>query len=202
VLESSLSGWIDHLRKEAVRKADSHPLWQHIQQGFNAGLDTTVKELFNDAFRGFQISLGDEVERTARAIYEDLEKNPVALNAFRGTKFTLEVSTILGSAGAILMTGGLAAPAVIAAVVMAPLSASVIQMLTEFFGMQYVDLHREQARSRQEALVLQHISGPLTDWLTKWPTTGGSQYERLQQILKRFPQSLQQLEAAVETSCK
>ena len=91
---------------------------------------------------------------------------------------------------------------VIAAIAVAPLSASVIQMLTEFFGMQYVDFHREQARSRQEALVLQHISGPLTEWLTQWPTTGGSQYQTLQQILKRFPQSLQQLEAAVESACK
>ncbi|MBI3823812.1 MAG: 50S ribosome-binding GTPase, partial [Planctomycetes bacterium] len=142
VLEAGTVGWIDHLRKEAVRKSSSHPLWQHVQQGFNAGLDTTIKERFTDAFRGFQISLGDEVERTARAIYEDLEKNAVALNAFRGTKFTAEVALILGGVGTILWTGGLAAPAVIASLVMAPLSASVIQMLTEFFGMQYVDFHR------------------------------------------------------------
>src|SRR5207244_12892 len=127
--EGGLSGWIDHLRKESVRKAPTHPLWQHVQQGFNTGLDTTIKERFNEAFRGFQISLGDEVERTARAIYEDLEKNPVALNAFRGTKFSLEVGSILGSATAILATGGIAAPAVIAVLVMAPLSASVIHIL-------------------------------------------------------------------------
>jgi hypothetical protein len=202
VLEEGLSGWIDHLRKEAVRKTSFHPLWQHVQQGFTTGLDTTLKERFNDAFRGFQVSLGDEVERTARAIYEDLEKNPVALNAFRGTKFTLEVGTILGSAGAILATGGLAAPAIIAAVVMAPLSASVIQMLTEFFGMQYVDFHREAARQRQEALVSQHVSNPLAEWLTHWPTTGGSAYERLQVVLTRFPQNLVQLEAAVDAACR
>ncbi len=202
VLEAGMAGWIDHLRKEAVRKAAMHPLWQHVQQGFNTGLDGTIKERFNESFRGFQISLGDEVERTARAIYEDLEKNPAALAAFRGTKFTLEVATITGSAAAILYTGGLAAPVVIASLVMAPLSASVIQMLTEFFGMQYVDFHRELARQRQEALVGQHLSTPLTDWLTHWPTTGGSAYERLQLILKRFPQNLQSLEAAVEAAIK
>jgi hypothetical protein len=202
VLQSGLTGWIDHLRKESVRQASSHPLWQHVQQGFNTGLEANIKERFNESFRGFQISLGDEVERTARAIYEDLEKNPVALNGFRSTKFTVEVGLIVGSVGTILYTGGLAAPAVIASLVLAPLSASVIQMLTEFFGKQYVDFHREQTRARQEALVAQHISNPLTEWLTHWPTTGGSTYERLQLILRRFPQNLQQLQAAVEGAIK
>src|SRR5207253_5606537 len=67
------------------------------------------------------------------------------------SKFTLEVATILGSAGAILYTGGLALPFVAASLAMAPLSASVIQMLTEFFGKQYVEFHREQTRARQQA---------------------------------------------------
>ena len=203
VLESALSGWIDHFRKEAASKAATHPLWQYVLQGFNAGLDTQIKERFNESFRGFQISLGDEVERTARAIYEDLEKSPNALAAFRGTKFTLEVVTITGSAAAILLavpTFGVG-PA-IAAVAMAPLSASVIQMLTEFFGKQYVEFHREQTRARQQALVMQYISQPLTEWLTRWPTTGGSAYERLQLVLKRFPENLQQLEAAVAAANK
>jgi hypothetical protein len=202
VLESGLSGWIDHLRKDAVRKASGHPLWLHVQQGFNTGLDSTIKDRFNESFRGFQISLGDEVERTARAIHEDLEKNPVALNAFRGTKFTLEVASITGAAAAILYSGGLALPFVAATLVVAPLSASVIQMLSEFFGKQYVDVHREQTRARQEALVQQQISGPLSEWLTQWPTTGGSAYERLQLVLRRLPQNLQQLEATVEAAIK
>jgi 50S ribosome-binding GTPase len=202
VLESGLSGWIDHLRKEAARKAGSHPLWQHVHQGFTTGLDGTIKERFNDSFRGFQNSLGAEVEHTARAIYEDLEKNPIALNTFRGGKFTAEVTLIVGSVGSVLLSGGLAAPGIIAALALAPLSASVIQMLTEFFGKQYVDFHREQARARQQALVAQHISDPLTEWLTHWPTTGGSAYERLQLVLRRFPQNLLQLEAAIETAIK
>ena len=200
VMESGLSGWIDHLRKETTRKAGSHSLWQHIQQGFNAGLDSTVKDRFNESFRGFQISLGDEVERTARAIYEDLEKNPIALNAFRSAKFTAEIGLIVGSVGTILYTGGLSW--LVWGAVVAPLSASVVQMLTEFFGKQFVDFHREQARARQQALVAQHISDPLTQWLTQWPTTGGSAYERLQLVMRRFPQNLQQLESAVESAMR
>ena len=202
VLEAGVTGWIDHLRKEATRKASVHPLWLHVHQGFNTGLADTIRDRFNESFRGFQISLGDEVERTARAIYEDLSKSPVALNAFRSTKFTAELALIVGSVGTVLWSGGVAAPAVIAALVLAPMSASVIQMLTEFFGKQYVDFHREQTRVRQQALVSQHISEPLTEWLTQWPTTGGSAYERLQLILRRFPQNLKQLETAVEATIR
>jgi hypothetical protein len=192
VLEEALLGWIDHLRKEAARKASTHPVWKHVHEGFNTGLADAIKDRFTESFRGFQISLGDEVERTARAIYEDLEKNPVALNAFRGTKFTLEVTAIIGS----FVSAGLWGFAII------PLTSSVIQLLTEFFGKQYVDFHREQTRNRQQALVTQHISGPLMEWLTHWPTTGGSAYERLLTILRRFPQNLAQLEAAVESAMK
>jgi hypothetical protein len=191
VLETSLTGWIDHLRKESSRRASTHPLWQYVHQGFNTGLADTIRDRFNESFRGFQLSLSDEVERTARAIYEDLEKNPVALNAFRGTKFGLEIAAI----GTTVWSLGLLNPVDL---ILIPLSTSVIQMLVEFFGKQYVDFHREQTRNRQQALVTQHISGPLMEWLIHWPTTGGSAYERLQLILQRFPHNLDLLHSAVE----
>ncbi len=202
VLESALTGWIDHFRKEAARNAAAHALWQHVLTGFNAGLDKQIKERFNESFRGFQLGLGDEVERTARAIYEDLEKNPVALNAFRGTKFGVEVAGTIAAVTATVLSVGIGPLGLGLAAAVAPLSASVVQMLVEFFGKQYVEFHREQTRARQQALVMQHISLPLSDWLTRWPTTGGSEYERLQLVLQRFPQNLQQLHAAVESASK
>lgn len=200
VLDDALAGWIDHLRREATRKAATHPLWQHVHDAFNSGLADTLKGHFNDSLRGFEIGLNEEVERTARAIYGDLEKSPATLNAVRGGKFALEIAAIVGSAGAIIATGGLALWW--AAGVTAPLIASVIQMLTEFFGKQYVDFHREQTRNRQQALVTQHVSGPLADWLTRWPTTGGSVHERLQRILQRMPANVQQLQEAVDAAVK
>jgi hypothetical protein len=114
------------------------------------------------------------------------------LNSIRSGKFALEIAGIIGSVALGIWTGGLAA-----GLIVAPLSASVIQMLTDFFGAQYVDFHREQTRSRQQALVTQHLSSPLGHWLTQWPTTGGSAYERLQRVLQRFPDNVQQLHAAV-----
>jgi hypothetical protein len=195
VLEDALAGWTDHLRKEATRKAPTHALWRHVNDGFNTGLADTIKGRFNESLKSFEIGLNDEVERTARAIYEDLEKKPVALNAFRGTKFGLEVAGIVASATAIFHGG-------IVCALLIPLSASVVQMLVEFFGKQYVDFHREQTRDRQQALVNAHVSAPLADWLTQWPTTGGSAHERLQRILQRLPENLLKLQDAVSATTK
>ena len=194
VLEDALGGWLDLLRKEATRRADNHPLWQHVHQGFGGGLADQTRDRFEQAFRGFQLGLADEVERTARAIYLDLEQNPVALNTLRGTKFTMEVAAIGGTIAA----GGLH----LVDLVLVPLAASVMNLLVELMGRTYVERRREQTRLRQEAMVTQYVSGPIADWLTNWPTSGGSSYDRLQQVLRRFPQDVKRLEAAVHEALK
>src|SRR5262249_38075288 len=43
VLEEALSGWLDLLRKEAARRADTHPVWAHIDKGFSGGLGQTAR---------------------------------------------------------------------------------------------------------------------------------------------------------------
>ena len=46
----------------------------HINAGFSTGLGDLVRERFEQGFRNFQLGMADEVDRTARAIYEELEK--------------------------------------------------------------------------------------------------------------------------------
>jgi energy-coupling factor transporter ATP-binding protein EcfA2 len=204
VLEGALGGWIDLLRKEASRKASSHALWNHVHQGFSSGLIESIKERFNESFRTFEVSLGDEIERTARAIYEDLEKSPVALNTIRGTKFTAELAAVGAGLYIGIATGGVGGLlyGAVAGLVATPLATSLIQLLTDFFGKNYVDYHREQTRIRQLALVQQNVAAPLALWISRWPTTGGSEYEKLQQILRRFPDNIKQLEASVEMALR
>jgi hypothetical protein len=189
VLEEALNGWLDLLRKEAARRADTHPVWAHIDKGFAGGLADAARERFQQAFRNFQLGLANEVDQTARSIYEELEKNPVALNTLRGTKFALEVGAITGT----IIAGGLN----LWDIILVPLAASVTHQLVELLGRQYVDNLREQARSRQQALVTRLVSAPLAEWLAQWPATGGSTYERLQLALRRIPAGIQQLDAAV-----
>jgi hypothetical protein len=189
VLEEAFAGWLDLLRKEAVRRGPSHALWDHVEQGFNAGLTESAKERFEQGLRAFQLAQGDEVDRTARAIYEELEKNPAKLNTLRGVKLAFD----LGAIGGTLATGGLGWQDL----VLVPLVTSITHQLVELLGRQYVENQREMARQRQAALLAQYVSSPLAAWLTQWPATGGSAFERLQLALKRIPPAVVQLEALV-----
>jgi GTP-binding protein EngB required for normal cell division len=189
VLEAALAGWLDLLRKEALRRAKTHPLWADLDKGFSSGLADMARERFQQGFRGFQLGLADEVDHTARAIYEDLEKNPLLLNSLRGSKFALDVAAI----GATFTIPG----PLVQHLILIPLAASITHQLVELLGKQYVDNQRELARQRQQALVAQYISGPLAEWLSQWPVSGGSTYERLQLALRRIPPALKQLDAAV-----
>jgi hypothetical protein len=191
VLEEAFTGWIDLLRKEAARNAGQHPLWAHVSRAFHSGgLTEQAREKFQQGLRAFQVGLSDEVERTARAIYEELEKKPALLNSLRATKFGLEAALIGGT----VATAGLLS---IATLVLAPTIAAVSQMIAEGLGKGFVDARREQTRSRQRELLNQTLSGPLAEWLVQWPATGGSEFERLQQVLRRIPSSIQQLDTQV-----
>lgn len=190
MLEEAFSGWLDLLRKEAARHGDDHAVWSHIEKGFAGGLTDQARERFHQGFRGFQLAQADEVDRTARAIYEELEKNPAVLNTLRGGKLAMDVGAIVAAVavGGVLNWHDL---------IYIPLAASITQQLVELLGKQYVDGQREYARNRQMSLVTQFISGPMAEWLTQWPASGGSAYERLQQVLQRIPSGLVQLEGAV-----
>ncbi|HKB36213.1 MAG TPA: GTPase [Gemmataceae bacterium] len=191
ILEDSLTGWLDGLRKEAARQAAVHPLWTHIAQGFSTGgLGELAKDRFQQGFRGFQMALADETDRTARAIYEQLEKNPAALNTLRTGKFAMDAAAI---AGAVVVGGG-----PVADIILVPVFASLSHQLVELLGKGYVDGQRELVRQRQQVLMGQYISAPLAEWLAQWPATGGSAFERLQLALRRTPQALEQIRKAVE----
>ncbi len=191
ILEDAVGGWIDGLRREAARQSGAHPLWNHIAQGFvNGGLAELIKERFQQGFRGFQMALADETDRTARAIYEQLEKNPAVLNTLRSGKFALDVASVSG----VIITGGIG----LHDLILVPLAASLTHQLVELMGKSYVDAQRETTRQRQGVLMSQYISAPLAEWLAQWPATGGSAFERLQLALRRIPEAVRQLQHAVE----
>jgi hypothetical protein len=190
ILEEALNGWIDLLRKEAARHAGAHPLWAHVAQGFHDGhLAERTREQFQQGYRAFQAGLRAEVDRTARSIYEELEKRPGVLNTLRGSKFALDMAAIAGT----LAAGGINWHDFI----LVPIVASLTHQLVELLGKQVVDAQREQTRDRQQALMKQYVSGPLAAWLTEWPATGGSSFERLQVALRRIPTAVRELDARV-----
>jgi hypothetical protein len=195
VLEQALAAWLDLLRKEAARCASSGRVWAHIEQGFEGNLAQEARERFQQGLGGFRLGLADEVDRTARAIYEELEKNPVVLNTLRGGKLTIDLAAILA---AVVTAGQHWA----LDFVLVPVAAAISHQLVELLGKQYVDNQRELTRSRQQALVTEYLSAPLAEWLIRWPTTGGSAYERLNQALERVPQLIRQIDQAVRDATR
>src|SRR5207302_10641348 len=110
-----------------------------------------------------------------------------ALNTLRGGKFALDVAAIAGTIAA----GGLSWWDL----VLVPLVASLTNQLVELMGKGFVDSQREQTRARQQQLLVDRVATPLSEWLSQWPASGGSSFERLQQALKRIPEGLKQLHA-------
>jgi hypothetical protein len=190
VLEQALAGWLDSLRKEAVRRSGSHPVWAHVEAGFSRDLSGLAHRRFEEGLHNFRLSQADEIDRTARAIYEELEKSPARLNTLRSAKFGLDLVGIAGlvAAGGVINWHDL---------ILVPLAASVTHQLVEWLGKGYVETQREQARNRQQALENRCISQPLAEWLIQWPATGGSAYERLNLALRRIPAAIRQLDEAV-----
>ncbi|MCS7047341.1 MAG: GTPase domain-containing protein, partial [Gemmataceae bacterium] len=195
VLENALATWLDLLRKESARRAGQHPLWQYVHDGWHAGLAERIKERFERELAVFHASMHDEVERTARAIYEHLERNPVALNTLRGAKLTLELGAAVSTFAAVATLGA----TVWLNLVFIPLATSVANHLVELLGEKYVNTQREQTRARQMALVSQKLSAPLAEWLIQWPATGNTPLERLQQVLQRLPHNIAELEAELRS---
>src|SRR5207245_8886002 len=190
VWKKSLAGWIDALRQEANRRSASHPVWAHVEEGFSRDLGDLARRRFEEGLRNFRLSQVDEIDHTARAIYEELEKSPARLNTLRGAKFGLDLVGIAGivAAGGVLNWHDL---------ILVPVAASVTHQLVEWLGKGYVESQREQARDRQQALETRYISQPLADWLIQWPATGGSAYERLNLALRRIPPPIAHLNTAV-----
>jgi hypothetical protein len=48
----------------------------------------------------------------------------------------------------------------------------------------------------------QHLSAPLAEWLTQWPATGGSDFERLQLALRRIPTAIKELDERVQMTMR
>jgi hypothetical protein len=191
ILEEALTGWLHLLHKEAARRGTDHSLWAHISQGFQSGsLTAAAREQFGQDFRAFQTQLSQEVDRTARGIYEQLEKRPVLLNSMRGGKLALDAAAI----SATLVAGGVGWHDFI----LVPLVASMTHQLVELMGKEAVEAQREQTRKRQLKLMQEYVSGPLAQWLGDWPATGGSSFQRLQMALQRIPESIRELEARVQ----
>lgn len=189
VLEGAFSGWLDHLRKEAARRAAENPLWTLVREGFAGGLSDGAQERFDQGWRSLQLQQASETDAAARRVTERLERQPVGLNIIRAAKLALDATAII----LLLVNFGIGLVSIIGI----PLAVSLTQHFSELIAKAYVDHQRERVRNRQQELLRQLLSRPLAEWLSAWPVTGGSPYERLQAALARIGPALADIEKAV-----
>jgi ethanolamine utilization protein EutP (predicted NTPase) len=191
VLEDAFRAWMDQLRAEAIRRADSQPLWRHVAVGFNSGLTEAAADQFHALLRSYQLSSAEEIEGAARGVTAGLEQKPALLAVLRGGKLVLDLVAI----GLAFWAGGLDWPTIIYIF----LFVSAAHQVVELFVRQYVEGRRSAIRRRKTATVTQAVSGPMADWLTRWPATGGSAYEKLQGALRRVPDTIAEVRRLAES---
>jgi hypothetical protein len=190
VLDGGMRAWLDLLRAEALRRADSHPMWRHIVNGFGSGLGETAKERFVNELRRFQMSSADEIDAICRAMTTGLEQNQSLLASLRVCKLLLDATAV----GLAFWAGGLTWFTILYVL----LFASLAHQLVEIVVWQIMEQKRATMKAHREKMVNQYLAVPLGEWLAQWPSTGGSAYERLQMTMRRVPAAIKALCEAVE----
>uniref|UniRef100_A0A7C4QQ97 G domain-containing protein n=1 Tax=Schlesneria paludicola TaxID=360056 RepID=A0A7C4QQ97_9PLAN len=189
VLRQSWQAWLNSLGVEAAQRSSAHKLFATLDAEWRGSVAQQVSMPYEACLRDVGRALDEEVERTARAIYADLEQNPPLLNALRGIKLTAEASSI----AAVVALGGISLwdPVLICVVTPA------IQMVVEAFGQKYVDARKAETSQRQQALMDQMMARPLQDWLIGLATRPGSPCEGLEQLEQRLPRNIGRVGQAV-----
>lgn len=189
VLSSALAGWLDVLHTEALRKAGAHSLWKQVAVRFESELAPAARDRFATSFRTFELKETEDLEQAGQALVNGLEKNPALLYSLRGGKLALDL-TIIGSVVYFTWPPGWG-------LLLIPLGVSASHQGAELATRAVAEGARHRVRSHREALVTGSLSAPLADWLTEWPATGGTSLEKLQQVLRRVPESIRTMEERV-----
>ena len=195
VVTAGLTGWLDRLQAEALRRAPQHPLWKQIAARFETELAPQARERFEQDRRGFELKESDELEQAGKALIDGLEKNTALLYTLRIGKFALDLFVI----GLILYLTWVPSWYHLLLIFVA---VSVTHQVCELLVRGVVESARMRIRNQREALVRSSLTSPLAAWLSEWPATGGSSIEKLQQVLRRVPETIRLLEERVAAKVK
>jgi hypothetical protein len=189
VLQDALKGWLDGLQAESLRKAAAHPLWKQLAVRFDAELVPQARERFSNDQRAFEMKESEDLEEAGRALVAGLENNHTLLYTLRGGKFAVDLVIVCGVVYFTWPPGW--------GLVLVPLGVSATQQFAELATRGVAEGARQRIRSHREHLVAASLSAPLANWLTEWPSTGGTSLEKLQQVLRRVPELIGQMEERV-----
>jgi len=189
VLEESTRAMLDHLRADALKRADQGAFWKHVQTGFAGGLNDESVDRFRTAMREYQLQTTEETDAAARNVTASIDQNPAALAVLRVGKLFLDLTAI----GLAFWAGGLNWPTIIYVI----LFLSFAHQIVEVFAWQYVESKRRTVRTQKLHMVRNAILNPLRKWLDDWPVSGGSTYEKLQATVLRIPVQVEKIRGLI-----
>jgi hypothetical protein len=185
VLHESLKSWLDGLQAEALRRAGTHALWKQVSARFDSELAPRARDRFTNDFRSFELKESVDLEEAGRALVAALENNPALLHTLRGGKFVLDL-VVIGSVIYFTWPPGWL-------LLLIPIGVSATHQFAELATRGVAEGARLRVRSHRESLVSTTLTSPMAEWLAEWPSTGGTSFEKLQQVLRRVPELIQQM---------
>ncbi len=191
VLNGALTGWLDTLQAEALRKdGTQQSLWRQIAVRFDAELSPQARDRFANDLRAFELKQSEDLEQAGKALVDGVEKNPALLYTLRGGKFVLDL-VIIGNVVYFTWPPGWL-------LLLIPFGVSASHQFAELTTRAVAEGARHRVRSHRESLVTGSLSVPLAAWLAEWPITGGTSFEKLQQVLRRVPDAIRTMEVRVK----
>ena len=153
-----------------------------------------ARERFGTEYRTFELKESEDLEDAGKALVSGLEHNPTLLHTLRGGKFALDLAIIGGVVYFTWPPGWL--------LLLAPVGVSATQQFAELATRGVAEGARQRIRAHRESLVTTSLSAPLAQWLSEWPSTGGTSFEKLQQVLRRVPELIRQMDERVTAKVK
>ena len=153
-------------------------------------LSAEARDRFQQAYRTFELKETDDLETTGRQLVARLEGNPGLLLILRGGKLAADGAVVIAVIAATWVPSWYH-------LLLIPLGVSATHQSAELVARGGAEAARMKVRHDRETLVQTTLTAPLADWLGNWPATGGSAFERLQQVLARVPQLIRELEERV-----
>ncbi len=192
VLQNALASWLEQLQAESLRRTNTIGIWKSINQAFDSGLKQQSQERFQVQSRTFELMQGDELDRAGRALIDQLEANTSLLNFLRYGKIALDAVAIITVIALTWIPSWYH-------LLLIPVAVAISHIMAECVVWWRVDRIRASARTKRIEQLSAQISDPLAKWFEEWPTHGGSPIERMQIVLRRVPENLKALSAAIRS---
>jgi hypothetical protein len=194
ILRDLWHDWRNELLATLGQFSAENPFWRHLHQELNQpSVQSKLESQFSRCLKELASATDAETSRIAHAIHQDVANHPVLLNSLRSLKFGAEVATV----ATVLWVGGLGAETLLIF-----LLTPIIQEITEYFGKQYIEMHKKTAALRKQELVTNIVVDSLMGVLTSDAIKTVADLRRYTDSFRQITNTLPTFRALVEAEIR